>query len=122
MGTVFGEIAWVLKCPRLASITATSPGLLFTISGDDLRRLSASNKALENRLWQTCGYRLSENILTRNTGKPRRQIREIVHDMNLYCIDPMNKNIYFYNDGHVILLQGVAIVLNIALFWRKNLI
>lgn len=110
MGTVFGEIAWALKCPRLASIKATSPGLLFTISGDDLRRLSKSNKELENRLWQTCGYRLGANILAQNSNNSRRKIREVVHDMTLYHIEPTKKNISFHNDGYVILLQGVAIV------------
>ena len=53
IGTVSGEVAWVLGCRRLAFITATSPGLLFSISGSDLRQLLKSNKELENRLWQT---------------------------------------------------------------------
>lgn len=110
MGTVFGEIAWVLKCPRLASITATSPGLLLSIPGDSLRQIADSNQQLERKLWLTCGYRLSENMLTTLGGKSRRQIRDVVHDMELYCIDPMNKNICFRIDGCVILLQGVAIV------------
>lgn len=110
MGSVFGEIAWVLQCPRLASIKATSPGIMFTISGEDLRRLSKSNTELERRLWQTCGYRLSENILVKNSKQSRRNLRELVHDMSLFHVDPINKEISFHNDGHVILLQGVAIV------------
>ena len=112
MGTVFGEIAWALGCRRLATITATSPGLMFKISGKVLRELSESNEELENRLWQTCGSRLSENILFRQNGKTRREIRDMIHDMNLFNVDPHHKNICFYNssDHHVILLKGAAIV------------
>jgi len=110
IGTVFGEIAWVLGCRRLASITATSPGLLFTITGYALRQLSKSNTELENRLWRTCGRRLSENILSRHSGKSRRDLREMIHDMNLFCIEPPRNKICFHNIGHVIVLQGVAII------------
>jgi hypothetical protein len=114
IGSVFGEIACVLGCRRLASIRATSPGLLFTIPGHTLRQLLRSNNELEKRLWKTCGCRLAENLLAQNSsgnGKSRRQLREIVHDMNLYNIDPMHKNVCFHNNiGHVIVLQGVAIV------------
>lgn len=112
MGSVFGEIAWVLKCHRLATIRATSPGLMFTISGEILRQLSESNKELENRLWKTCGCRLSENILVRQNGKSRREIRDIIHDMVLFDVDPHHKNMCFLNmfGHHVILLKGVAII------------
>ena len=109
-GTIFGEIACLIGCRRLASIIATSPGLMFTISGPVLRELTKSNLELQERLWRTCGYRLSENLLVRNNEKPRREIREMIHDMDLCCIDPHQKNIRFNARGDVILLQGVAIV------------
>ncbi len=110
MGSVFGEIACLLGCSRLASIIATSPGLLFTISGSVLRELTSSNSELANRLWRTCGCRLSENLLVRNNGKPRREIREMIQDMNIYHIDPIRKHIRFNALGDVVLLQGFALV------------
>ena len=63
-GSVFGEIAWVLKCNRGASIVASSPGLLFTITGSKLRGMADANFNLETCLWETCGRRLSENLLS----------------------------------------------------------
>ena len=55
MGSVFGEIAWALKCKRGANIISTSPGLLFTISGPKLRNIAEQNDELNRRLWETCG-------------------------------------------------------------------
>ena len=55
MGSVFGEIAWALKCKRGASIVATSPGLLFSIPGSKLRKISEENDDLNDALWETCG-------------------------------------------------------------------
>jgi hypothetical protein len=93
MGNVFGEIAWALNSLRGATIKATSPGLLFTILGTKLRELSASNEKLERRLWQTCGKRLSENVLVTHGFKSRDQIREMVSEMDLFTVDPMNKKL-----------------------------
>jgi len=93
MGNVFGEIAWALNSLRGATIKATSPGLLFTILGTKLRELAASNEKLERRLWQTCGRRLSENVLVTHGFKSRDQIREMVSEMDLFTVDPMNKKV-----------------------------
>ena len=92
MGSVFGEISWALNCIRGATIVATSPGLMFTICGEKLKDIAGSNKELERRLWETCGRRLSENVLATGVRYlDRNQIREMVHDMDLHTIDPMNK-------------------------------
>jgi len=112
-GSVFGEIAWGLKCTRGASIVATSPGLLFTIQGDILRRLAKSNEHLEIQLWETCGRRLSENLLStmlENGGDSRQKIREIVQEMTLFRINPADKKICFNNSGFVVMLQGIAVL------------
>ena len=112
MGSVFGEIAWALKSKRGASIIATSPGLLFKINGTVLREVAAKNNALNDRLWDTCGRRLSENMLANQLehhGKSRRQIRDIVHEMELFNVKADKKMIEFKTKAHVILLQGVAI-------------
>ncbi|GMH48850.1 hypothetical protein TL16_g00390 [Triparma laevis f. inornata] len=115
MGSVFGEIAWALKSKRGASIIATSPGLLFKIDGNILRDLAQRNKMLSDRLWDTCGRRLSENMLANQLehhGKSRRQIRDIVHNMELFTVKPDKKQIEFKSKAHVILLQGVAMQSN----------
>ena len=95
MGSVFGEIAWALNSIRGATIRATSPGLLFTILGSKLRELAYSNDELERRLWKTCGRRLSENVLaTQTVGcKSREQLRDMVNEMELFSIDPVNKKL-----------------------------
>ena len=55
MGSVFGEIAWALRCKRGANIVATSPGLIFTIPGSILRNIASENQDLNDSLWETCG-------------------------------------------------------------------
>ena len=73
---------------------ATSLGLIFTICGEKFQDIAGTNKELERLLRETCGRRLSENMLA--TGVrflDRNQIREIVHDMGLHTIDPMNKKL-----------------------------
>eukprot|EP00957_Ditylum_brightwellii_P212353 15367198-Ditylum_brightwellii.AAC.2 len=115
MGSVFGEMAWALKCPRGASIIATSPGLLFTISGPRLRELASSNKEIEKRLWETCGRRLTENLLAlhpKYKGTSRRKAREVVHEMTLCSIDPLDKRVCFNTSGVVVLLRGTANIQN----------
>ena len=112
MGSVFGEIAWALRSRRGASIIATSPGLLFNIPGHKLREIADNNKVLSDRLWDTCGRRLSENIFANqleHQNKSRRQIRDIVHNMELFTVKPENKRVEFRNKAHVMLLQGVGI-------------
>ena len=117
MGSVFGEIAWVMKSKRGATITATSPGLLFTITGPKLSELADLNAELESRLWETCGRRVSENLLLENMEhhegqQSRQQFRDIVHEMNLFVITPEKKRVRFNKSGHVILLRGKANILN----------
>lgn len=81
MGSVFGEIAWALDSTRRATIIATSPGLLFTISGPKLKEIAKANPELDKKLWETCGRRLAENMLMNSkTGKSRVDIREYVHE------------------------------------------
>jgi hypothetical protein len=111
MGSVFGEIAWALKSKRGASIIATSPGLLFKIPGDSLRNIANNNKELSDRLWDTCGRRLSENVFANeleHQNKSRRQIRDIVHNMMLFTVKPENKRVEFRKKANVMLLSGVA--------------
>jgi len=111
MGSVFGEIAWALKSKRGASIIATSPGLLFTISGQKLREIAERETDLADRLWDTCGRRLSENMLANqveHASKSRRQIRDIVHSMELFGVQPTRKDLEFRTKAHVVLLQGNA--------------
>ena len=110
MGSIFGEIAWVLGRERGATIKATSPGLIFSIQGSKLREICSSNLDLENNLWETCGRRLSENALFAQGGQTRQQIRDIVNEMKLHSIDPINKRVHFYNRGRVMLLRGTALV------------
>jgi len=114
MGSVFGEISWALNSLRGASIVATSPGLLFTIRGETLRTIAEENAELEKGLWETCGRRLSENVLATISGKSRQQIREMVQEMDLHTVDPMNKKLQFYVVGSIIgsiiLLRGTAIM------------
>ncbi|GMI19309.1 hypothetical protein TeGR_g7785, partial [Tetraparma gracilis] len=112
MGSVFGEIAWALRSARGASIIATSPGLLFNIAGSKLREIADNNRDLSDRLWDTCGRRLSENIFANqleHQNKSRRQIRDIVHDMELFTVKPENKRVEFRSKAHVMLLTGVGI-------------
>ena len=117
-GSVFGEISWALKCTRGASIIATSPGLMFTIQGKILSGFTKSNIELEKRLWETCGMRLSENLLAKyfqNSGRSRRVIRENVHEMVLFTVDSLEKKIWLNNSGNVIiLLQGSALIKNFS--------
>lgn len=114
MGSVFGEIAWAMQCKRGASITATSPGLLFTISGPKLRDIAESNLELETRLWQTCGRRVSENLLALHLEDQahfsRREIRDMVHEMNLYSVYPQTKRVCFNTLGKVVILHGKAVI------------
>jgi CRP-like cAMP-binding protein len=110
IGSVFGEIAWALKGKRGASIIASSPGLLFTINSSSLRHIAGANEQLETKLWETCGRRLSENMLSMQYGKSRRQIREMTLEMHLHKVDPIKKKIWFLGDTWVIILRGVAIV------------
>ncbi len=111
MGSVFGEIAWALNIIRGATITATSPGLLFTISGEKLRDIADTYSELNERLWDTCGKRVSENLIAQRVREStRREVRELVHEMELNTIDPFNKRISFYKNGHIVLLRGVAIL------------
>ena len=95
MGSVFGEIAWALNNGiRGATILATSPGLLFSIRGTVLRNIAESNKQLETKLWDTCGRRLSENVLAAHESKmSRRHIREMVQEFDLRSVDPMDKKV-----------------------------
>jgi|EP00979_Chaetoceros_neogracilis_P005615 hypothetical protein len=110
MGSVFGEIAWALNSIRGATIRATSPGLLFTILGSKLRELAESNDELERRLWETCGRRLSENVLATHGCKSREKLRELVNEMELFTVDPINKKLQFFDLGKIVLLRGTAIV------------
>ena len=113
MGAVFGKIAWALQCRRGAIIIATSPGLLFTIGGSQLKNIAATNEELGNRLWETCGRRLSENLIALQGTHSRQKIRNVVHDMKLYTIvDPIKTKRHFHSVGHVIILQGTAIIQN----------
>lgn len=81
MGSVFGEIAWALDATRRATIIATSPGLLFTISGSKLKEIANAYSDLDRKLWETCGRRLAENMLITSTNnRNRTDIRECVHE------------------------------------------
>jgi len=114
MGSVFGEIAWAMQCKRGASITATSPGLLFTIRGPKLREIAESNAELETRLWQTCGRRVSENLLALHLEDQahvsRREIRDLVHEMSLYTVYPQTKRVCFNTSGKVVILHGKVVI------------
>lgn len=117
MGSVFGEIAWALNCIRGATIVATSPGLLFTIPGSLLRDIAESNEQLEKKLWETCGRRLSENLLaTKDSSMSRRQIREMVHEFDLHSIDPENKKLNVRYFVHPNLLISLITFLSIHNF------
>lgn len=81
MGSVFGEIAWALDSIRRATIVATSPGLLFTIDGKKLKEIAKANPKLEQQLWETCGKRLAENILSdANANLSRSEVRDITQE------------------------------------------
>lgn len=111
MGSVFGEIAWAMRSKRGASVIATSPGLLFRMNGEKLREIAQRNHDLSDRLWDTCGRRLSENMLANqveHAHKSRRQIRDIVHNMELFGVQPDRKDLEFRTKAHVVLLQGNA--------------
>jgi len=115
MGSVFGEISWALKSSRGASIIATSPGLLFKIEGSKLTNLANTNPDLADRLWDTCGRRLSENMLAgqaEHHNKSRRQIRDIVHNMDLFTVKKNKRQIEFKSKAHVILLLGTGVQVN----------
>jgi sodium/hydrogen exchanger 10/11 len=114
MGSVFGEISWALKSARGASIIATSPGLLFKIAGSKLTELANKNPDLSDRLWDTCGRRLSENMLAgqlEHHNKSRRQIRDIVHNMDLFTAKE-KRVVEFKAKAHVILLLGNGVQIN----------
>jgi sodium/hydrogen exchanger 10/11 len=114
MGSVFGEISWALKSSRGASIIATSPGLLFKIAGSKLTQLANQNPDLSDRLWDTCGRRLSENMIAgqiENHNKSRRQIRDIVHNMDLFTVKE-KRAVEFKAKAHVILLIGTGVQMN----------
>ena len=110
IGSVFGEIAWALKSKRGASIIATSPGLLFTINSSSLHLIAEANENLDFKLWETCGRRLSENMLSMQYGKSRRQAREMTLEMHLHKVDPIKKKISFLGGTLVIILKGICIV------------
>jgi hypothetical protein len=116
MGSIFGEIAWVLNRERGATIKATSPGLIFSIKGSKLHEICHSNKELEYNLWETCGRRLFENALVSKeqdqpgTTTTRQQIRDFVNETEIHTVDPIYKKVKFYNYGRIMLLKGTAIV------------
>lgn len=112
MGSIFGEIAWVLNRERGATIRATSPGLIFSIKGSKLREICDSNKELENNLWVTCGRRLFENALVSNGDQSasvsRQDIRDYINETEIQSVDSINKKFQFYNNGRIMLLKGTA--------------
>lgn len=85
IGSVFGEISFLLSHRRGASIVASSSGLVYTIDGQALRRFCKVNLQLEERLWQSCGRRLAENLLAAKLESrlSRREVRNIVDDMTI---------------------------------------
>ena len=85
LGSVFGEISFLLSHRRGASIVASSSGLVFTIDGQALRHFCSLNPQLEERLWQSCGRRLAENLLAAKLESrlSRRQVRTLVNAMTI---------------------------------------
>jgi cAMP-binding proteins - catabolite gene activator and regulatory subunit of cAMP-dependent protein kinases len=112
MGSIFGEIAWVLNRERGATIRATSPGLIFSIKGSKLHEICDLNKELENSLWVTCGRRLFENALVSNGDQSasvsRQDIRDYINETEIQSVDSINTKVQFYNNGRIMLLKGTA--------------
>jgi NhaP-type Na+/H+ or K+/H+ antiporter len=95
-GAVIGEIAVLTETPRTASVIATTPVEAFWLGADELHEMMDSIPGLKNKLWQTAGARLAENMLRpmmpfsgwgalalrgwANKGCMRDQIEDVVTD------------------------------------------
>ena len=113
IGSVFGEISFLLGRRRGASIVASSSGLVFTIGGLALRHFITIHPALESSLWTTCGRRLGENLLAAKLEArlSRREVREIVSDMVITYIRPRGNTSALFHpslNNHILLLNGRA--------------
>ena len=113
IGSVFGEISYLLARRRGASIVASSSGLVFTIDGHALRHFIAINPQLEDSLWKTCGRRLAENLLAAKLEArlSRRQVRDLVCDMTITNIHRNGLTSAWFQpslDRHIVLLSGRA--------------
>eukprot|EP00636_Phaeomonas_parva_P016734 CAMPEP_0118861900 /NCGR_PEP_ID=MMETSP1163-20130328/7276_1 /TAXON_ID=124430 /ORGANISM="Phaeomonas parva, Strain CCMP2877" /LENGTH=1346 /DNA_ID=CAMNT_0006795747 /DNA_START=269 /DNA_END=4309 /DNA_ORIENTATION=+ len=117
IGCVFGEISWALGTKRTATIRATSPGVLFKISGHDLTKITAKNDLLMNSIWSSAGYRMAENMMRfmqQYQGLTTRELNSLCQEMAFEStavkkdVSEPQRTFPFHREGCVFLVKGLA--------------
>jgi len=63
VGQLIGEMAFLTQRKREASVIAASRGVVFAFKGDQIRDIVEREKRIEDKLWESAGLRMGENIL-----------------------------------------------------------
>ena len=58
VGQLIGEMAFLTRRSREASVVATSRGVVFAFKGDRIREIVDREKRIEDKLWEAAGWRM----------------------------------------------------------------
>ena len=63
VGQLIGEMAFLTRRKREASVVAASRGVVFAFRGNQIRSILTGEKRIEDKLWESAGWRMGENML-----------------------------------------------------------